>query len=189
MINTFSRSHILIRNTEVITCFSAPVLMTFPDKSEFTAGENVTLYCSFISPYLVKMYYFFHNQERIYSGYDDEIIKSNLKPEDSGSYTCMCGLDLDATPESNVVSITVVGKLTMFLFFPITTTKISIKIIIISTNINTKMCVCLCFRVFLGHLESDWDTVCQKVALRPRMGSKTIIFQKKLFFAELLPFF
>ena len=43
----------------------------------------------------------------------------------------------------------------------------------ISTYINTKMCVCvcvcvfecLCFRVFLGHLESDWDTLSHKCAL------------------------
>ena len=49
--------------------------------------------------------------------------------------------------------------------------------------------VCVCFRVFLGHLESDWDTLWHNVAFRPQMGSKTIIFQKKLFFKELLPFF
>ena len=58
---------------------------------------------------------------------------------------------------------------------------------VISTYINTKMCVC--FRVFLGHLESDWDTLWHKWALMPRNGSKTIKFQKKLFSAELLPFF
>ena len=51
------------------------------------------------------------------------------------------------------------------------------------------VCVCLCFRVFLGHLESDWDTLWHKCALMPRNGSKTIKFQKKLFSAELLPFF
>ena len=51
------------------------------------------------------------------------------------------------------------------------------------------MYVCLFAHVFLGHLESDWDTLWYKVAFRPRMGSKTIIFQKKIFFAELLPFF
>ena len=67
--------------------------------------------------------------------------------------------------------------------------------IYISTYINTKMCVCLCvcvwvfFRVFLGHLESDWDTLWHKCALMHRNGSKTIQFQKKLFSAELLPFF
>ena len=49
--------------------------------------------------------------------------------------------------------------------------------------------VCVCFRVFLGHLESDWDTLWNKCALMPRNGSKTIKFQKKLFSAELLPFF
>ena len=150
--------------------------MTFPDKSEFTAGENVTLYCSFISPYLVKMYYFFHNQERIYSGYDDEIIKSNLKPEDSGSYTCMCGLDLDATPESNVVSITVVGKLTIFLFFPITTTKISIKIIIISTNINTKMCVCLCVCLF-AFFSAIWNPIGKPFGTKLPYASESVLKQ------------
>ena len=51
------------------------------------------------------------------------------------------------------------------------------------------VCLCLCFRVFLGHLESDWDTLSNKYALMPRNGSKTIKFQKKIFFAELLPFF
>ena len=51
------------------------------------------------------------------------------------------------------------------------------------------VCVCLCFRTFLGYLESDWDTLWHKCALMPRNGSKTIKFQKKLFSAELLPFF
>ena len=49
--------------------------------------------------------------------------------------------------------------------------------------------VCLFVHVFLGHFETDWDTLWHKVAFRPRMSSKTIKFQKKLFFAELLPFF
>ena len=49
--------------------------------------------------------------------------------------------------------------------------------------------VCLCFRVFLSHLESDWDTLWQTCALWPRKGFKTIKFQKKVFSAELLPFF
>ena len=49
--------------------------------------------------------------------------------------------------------------------------------------------VCVCIRVFLGHLEPDWDILWYKVALCFRNGSKTIKFQKKLFFAELLPFF
>ena len=52
-----------------------------------------------------------------------------------------------------------------------------------------KMCVCVCVRVFLGHFESDWETVWQEVALCFRKCSKIIKFQKKLFFAELLPFF
>ena len=49
--------------------------------------------------------------------------------------------------------------------------------------------VCMSVRVFLGHLESDWDTLWHKCAFRHRNGSKTIKFQKKLFFGELLPFF
>ena len=51
------------------------------------------------------------------------------------------------------------------------------------------VCVCLFVRVFLAHLKSDWDTLWHKVSFRPRMSSKTIKFQKKLFSAELLPFF
>ena len=59
------------------------------------------------------------------------------------------------------------------------------------------MCVCVCVcvsvcvfvRVFLGHLESDWNILWYKLALCFRNGSKTIKFQKKLFSAELLPFF
>ena len=51
------------------------------------------------------------------------------------------------------------------------------------------MCVYVSVRVFLGRLESDWDTLWHQAAFTPRMGSKTIIFQKKLFFTELLPFF
>ena len=51
------------------------------------------------------------------------------------------------------------------------------------------VCVSVCvFRVFLSHLESDWDILWHKCALLPRKGSKTIKFQKKLFSAELLPF-
>ena len=50
------------------------------------------------------------------------------------------------------------------------------------------VCVCVFVRIFLSHLESDWETLWHKGALRPRMSSKTK-FQKKLFFAELLPFF
>ena len=60
---------------------------------------------------------------------------------------------------------------------------------LISTYINTKMCVCLWFRVFLGHLESYWDTLWHKCALWPRKCSKTILFKIYIFFAELLPFF
>ena len=68
-----------------------------------------------------------------------------------------------------------------------------IYILIISTYINTKMSiclfVCLFIHVFLGHFETDWDTLLHKVSFRHRMSCKTIKFQKKLFFAELLPFF
>ena len=49
--------------------------------------------------------------------------------------------------------------------------------------------VWVCFPFFLGHLESDGDTLWHECALWPRNGSKTIKFQKKLFSAELLPFF
>ena len=60
----------------------------------------------------------------------------------------------------------------------------------ISTYINTKMCVCvcLCIRVFLGHLESDWDTLWHKCAFWPRNGSKTIKFQKSYFSQSYCPF-
>ena len=54
------------------------------------------------------------------------------------------------------------------------------------------MCVCvcvLCFTVFLGHLESDWDTLWQKCALMPRNGSKTIKFQKKVIFRRVIALF
>ena len=54
---------------------------------------------------------------------------------------------------------------------------------------NVCLCVCLCFRVFLGHFVTDWETLWHKVALCFRKCSKTIKFQKKLFSAELLPFF
>ena len=64
---------------------------------------------------------------------------------------------------------------------------------LISSYINTKMflclSVCLFVHIFLGHFETDSDTLWHKVSFRPRMSSKTIKFQKKKFFAELLPFF
>ena len=59
----------------------------------------------------------------------------------------------------------------------------------ISTYINTKMSVCLSVHVFLGHFETDWETLCHKLAFCSRECSKTIIFFKMLFFKELLPFF
>jgi len=49
--------------------------------------------------------------------------------------------------------------------------------------------VCLSVRVFLGYFVTDWETLWHKVSLCFRKCSKTIKFQKKLFFAELLPFF
>ena len=54
---------------------------------------------------------------------------------------------------------------------------------------NICVFVCLFLTAFIGHLESDWDTLWHKAAIRPRMSSKTIQFQKMLLFAELLPFF
>ena len=63
----------------------------------------------------------------------------------------------------------------------------------ISTYINTKMSVCVsvCLfdRVFLGHLESDLETLWLKVDSRPRMSSKTIKFQKKVIFRRVVALF
>ena len=64
---------------------------------------------------------------------------------------------------------------------------------VISTYINTKMSVCLsvCLsvHVFLGHFETDRETLWHKLAFCSWECSKTIIFVKILFFKELLPFF
>ena len=119
MVNTynFPLNDRLIRNTEVIFCFSAPFLIATPPKSEFTAGENATLYCSYVSPNSVQMYYFYLNDSLVSSSQDPSVFKPNLNPQDSGSYTCKCGLDLTSTPKSNVVSFTVVGKLTILISF------------------------------------------------------------------------
>ena len=46
------------------------------------------------------------------------------------------------------------------------------------------VCLCVCVRIFLGHLESDWDTLWHKVAFSPRMGSKTIKFFLKSYFSQ-----
>ena len=54
---------------------------------------------------------------------------------------------------------------------------------------NVCLFVCLFAHVFLGHFETDWETLWHKVSFCFRKCSKTIKFQKKLFFAELLPFF
>ena len=55
-----------------------------------------------------------------------------------------------------------------------------IQCILISTYINTKkcvyVCVCLSVRVFLGHLESDWDILWHKVGFRHRRGFNTKIY-------------
>ena len=51
-----------------------------------------------------------------------------------------------------------------------------------------KMCVCVFVRVFLGHLEPDWDILWYKVALCFRNGSKTIKFQKSYFPQSYCPF-
>ena len=53
----------------------------------------------------------------------------------------------------------------------------------------TKMCVCLPVRVFLGHFESDWDTLWHKVAFWHRKGSKTMKFQKKVIFRRVIALF
>ena len=62
----------------------------------------------------------------------------------------------------------------------------------ISTYINTKMFVCLsvCLfvHVFLGHFETDWETLCHKLAYCSWECSKTIVFFKMSFLKELLPF-
>ena len=51
---------------------------------------------------------------------------------------------------------------------------------IISTHINTKMSVCLfvCLsvHVFLDHFETDWESLCHKLASCSWVCSKTIIF-------------
>ena len=47
---------------------------------------------------------------------------------------------------------------------------------------NVCLSVCLFVRVFLSHLESDWDTLWHNGSFRSRKGSKTIIFQKSFFF-------
>ena len=55
-------------------------------------------------------------------------------------------------------------------------------------NVYLSVCVCVFERLFLGHFETDWETLWHAVAYRPRMSYKTIKFLKKLFFVELLPF-
>ena len=56
------------------------------------------------------------------------------------------------------------------------------KTVIDSLYLYQYINVCLFVRVFVGYLESDWDTIWHKVAFRPRMGSKTIIFFLKIMF-------
>ena len=46
------------------------------------------------------------------------------------------------------------------------------KTVIDSLYLYQYINVCLFVRVFLGHSESDWDTLWHKVAFRPRMSSK-----------------
>ena len=59
--------------------------------------------------------------------------------------------------------------------------------------INTKMSVCffvfLSVHVFLGHFETDLETLWHKLAFCSWVCSKIIIFSKMLFLKELLPFF
>ena len=111
----FSRSHRLIRNTDVISYFSAPVLTANPASDVFEVGESVTLTCSYVSPQDVTMYYFYRNDALVVSGYnaDYQMVKRDLLTKDSGNYTCACGIGRSKTPMSNVVSFTVVGKLTI----------------------------------------------------------------------------
>ena len=52
----------------------------------------------------------------------------------------------------------------------------------IFTYINTKMSVCLLVRDFLGHFETDLETIWHKVAFCFWYCSKTIVFLKMLFF-------
>ena len=111
---TFWRRDRLIKNTELIF-FQAPNLTANRAKSEFTAGETLGLTCR--TPYDCNTYRFFLNDKKFYdSNGVNHVDNSNLKPKDSGSYTCDCVLAAGTTPKSNVVSITV-GKLTILISF------------------------------------------------------------------------
>ena len=44
-----------------------------------------------------------------------------------------------------------------------------------------KFNLCMSVRVFLGHFETDWDSLWHKVDLYPWEGSKAVIFQKSFF--------
>ena len=43
---------------------------------------------------------------------------------------------------------------------------------------NVCLSVCLFVTAFLGHFETDWDTLWHIVSFYPREGSKTIVFKK-----------
>ena len=58
----------------------------------------------------------------------------------------------------------------------------------ISTYINTKMSVCLSVHVFLGHFETDWETLWHIIAFCSWECSKKIIFLKYYFLKSYCPF-
>ena len=103
-----------MRNTEVIACFPAPVLIASPDQSVFKQGDNVRLTCEFPDSGGKQTYRLFFNDWMIITSSKYNTIKNrNLQPGNSGDYTCDVVTETGTTPRSNVVSIQVVGKLSI----------------------------------------------------------------------------
>ena len=119
MVNTYTfwRRDRLIKNTEVIFCFSAPVLTVNPAKSVYEQGEQVTFTCTYVAPnHVDDMYRYFFNGSYIRGDNEVQMIKSNLQPSDSGLYACDAVLKWeDLTPLSNIVTLHVAGKLTIII--------------------------------------------------------------------------
>ena len=101
----------------------APVLMISPNARDvFTTGETIYLICTTTTELKqagVEYKFYFNDVEQDGSIADSWTLQ-NLKPANSGQYTCLIVSEGEPSPKSNVIEFTVTGELPITLSFSIT---------------------------------------------------------------------